>query len=758
MKKVIIVSLLLVCVMMCFVPVLAAPPSLSKRMNAELDYRNARTPQGYHMGLYPSQFEYMEPESKQGFLSPFMKSLPLSVDYSAKMPPVGDQGAVGSCVCWAAGYYCKSFQEHKQYGWDLSSPSHQMSPYFLWDFGGSGFFDFSGELMMGYGIPTMDSYSYYNQDASESAWNEAGKYKALGYSAFFNHSVSLIYDYWGDPYFYNVYYNNISALKAWLASGDCFVVGIPVVDSFGAYGGGVYDVNIRTEVLLGFHALCVVGYNDYLGAFRVVNSWGTGWGESGYGWVSYNFMRKYATDAWRFYDSTGFSPTPPVSINSTQVAYTKDYTITYTGPGTLDVSNTGIWITRGGSNDTLKIMKQSGVLFSERIPNVKTDGSFAILYSQAPIDVLSVGGILKYLSTYKCSVRDIHAGQLGYLKMIDNPNSTWNFLSWALSLEDDSDYPPLFVNKGPVYNNVSTSHISSSGSPANNANVFLYGVILDDLDAPYTNFYKIYSSFKSYKPAYVPKYLSYAELGGEIDTGNISNLTANGGSVNVSDLIANSSPVIYATGTIFTTSFSGVKFTLPVAGHINGSINSGNTIRTVKSYGGNISGEIYSSMDINNISSLYKSFIFSKYYDSYYGYVYGLDTINGWSILYGNSIAIFPEDDISGTEYSRYINLFMGGITGYDWLYAIAGSDQYGMPNPQADIDYVYGALGVYGDFMAGLDNVGNPTCQLGSIKVIQTKGCLTSLPWEPEVDGNGWSKNPVTVYSCDNSFNDLCH
>ena len=45
----------------------------------------------------------------------------------------------------------------------------------------------------------------------------------------------------------------------------------------------------------GGHAMCVIGYDDTVngGSFRIVNSWGTGWGDNGYFWLSYkDFIRQ----------------------------------------------------------------------------------------------------------------------------------------------------------------------------------------------------------------------------------------------------------------------------------------------------------------------------------------------------------------------------------------------------------------------------------------------------------------------------------
>ena len=38
------------------------------------------------------------------------------------------------------------------------------------------------------------------------------------------------------------------------------------------------------------HAVLIVGYDDEKDAFKIVNSWGSDWGDEGYGWVSYDFF------------------------------------------------------------------------------------------------------------------------------------------------------------------------------------------------------------------------------------------------------------------------------------------------------------------------------------------------------------------------------------------------------------------------------------------------------------------------------------
>jgi len=52
------------------------------------------------------------------------------------------------------------------------------------------------------------------------------------------------------------------------------------------------------ERTLGGHAVCVISYNDKNKRVAFKNSWGTGWGNKGYGSVSYEYVRKYFVDMW----------------------------------------------------------------------------------------------------------------------------------------------------------------------------------------------------------------------------------------------------------------------------------------------------------------------------------------------------------------------------------------------------------------------------------------------------------------------------
>ena len=78
-------------------------------------------------------------------------------------------------------------------------------------------------------------------------------------------------------------------------------------------GGKIPFPDAKTDRIVGGHAVVAVGYNDKTeitnkkgdkkkskGAFLIRNSWGKTWGDSGYGWLPYDYVLKWnlASDWW----------------------------------------------------------------------------------------------------------------------------------------------------------------------------------------------------------------------------------------------------------------------------------------------------------------------------------------------------------------------------------------------------------------------------------------------------------------------------
>ncbi|MCD6556786.1 MAG: hypothetical protein J7K64_06295 [Bacteroidales bacterium] len=215
--------------------------------------------------------------------------LPGSVDLSPYFPPIGDQGSYGTCVAWATGYNHKSFLE----AWDDNhrttfNSSQMFSPkYLFWsipssqkgaDCNGTGF-EPAYDVMITDGVSNLATTPYTNLgDCSSSPSNDedsvAVKHKIESYR-----QVNV----------------EIEKLKQYLAQHRALSFGAKLGENFMAWNSSdvLYDDTDTYQGQHAYHAMTLCGYDDSKGnngAFKVVNTWGTGWGNGGYIWVDYDFF------------------------------------------------------------------------------------------------------------------------------------------------------------------------------------------------------------------------------------------------------------------------------------------------------------------------------------------------------------------------------------------------------------------------------------------------------------------------------------
>jgi hypothetical protein len=147
------------------------------------------------------------------------------------------------------------------------------------------------------GTVPFTRFGYNDQSCSEqpdgSEKQLASQYRIKGYNRL---------TYSGDDYA-----TDLLAIKQNLAQGAPVVIGMMVGGSFmqSMHGQKVwyptdYDYSMRG---FGGHAMCVVGYDDYLegGAFQIMNSWGPEWGQNGIGWVRYKDFDYFTREAYGLY-------------------------------------------------------------------------------------------------------------------------------------------------------------------------------------------------------------------------------------------------------------------------------------------------------------------------------------------------------------------------------------------------------------------------------------------------------------------------
>ena len=674
-------------------------------------------PNGKGTGRIPSNREYAAPEMETGFAGQLGAApLPSSVDLSSRVPPVGDQGSVGSCVCWATVYYYKTFLDSLQYdpdgtgGW-VNSANNQRSPYFGWANGGGGWFDCCCELLKGHGACSLNQFGSYSVTPTATHFDEAAPYNVLRYEAFFTHAIKVDGPIPGGI-FKSRYNNNVTALKQWLAGGQGFIIGIPVFNNFMNYetnAQGAIDVPDSDFTILGLHALFVMGYDDSRQAFRIRNSWGTTpWGDHGEAWLSYKFFQKLVDVAWRLYDATTFLPLGQASsVGDSKNEVSRDYAITYKGAGMMTVDATGVSIANAGVSDKLTIKRKRGVLVGNLIPQVTVAGSMSEIYTEGPISQVAVSGDLKRLTAQNCHVTTVAANTISSVKMTDAPNSTYADILW-------------YWDAVPVYNtdwsdNYAETSIVESSSTPHKLSVQTSGVDMSRVEAPAADL-TLKTASKKHSAKGVPPWLSYAGVGyvgyitgsnPEVEADVISSIGTAAGVI-WADVYANSIKKI---------SGAGGSYTCPTWGYADyffGSVypdtlECDGAIGSITAVGGDVLSDSASHIQaggaIGAVSS--KNIVFRNPYE-------GKRYSSGGNVLRTIVAGHGKTDAASCTISSVFGSLRVGNGGGADRMRILAGTDSQGLQNCAGAIKKIGTAKGgeVHGDGYfngAPIIWVGNP-------------------------------------------------
>jgi hypothetical protein len=256
----------------------------------------------YRLGCKPSSEAVLQKQYNASVVNR-LRSVRASaaIDWSSGMPTPGDQGQQGSCVAWSTGYNYKSYQEQAQHYWGLNTTHHLFSPAYIYnqiDGGqdnGAAIAD-ALNLLVSQGCDTLDDmpYNQYNftTQPTQAQRQRASYFPSQGWTPIFQ----------GTP--------DISGMKSALANGP-IVAGTEVYWSAGWETSGNIAERDVSGSPAGGHAICIVGYDDShrtddgAGAFKFINSWGTGWGNyGGYGWISYSYAQNNFFEAEVMYDKT----------------------------------------------------------------------------------------------------------------------------------------------------------------------------------------------------------------------------------------------------------------------------------------------------------------------------------------------------------------------------------------------------------------------------------------------------------------------
>jgi hypothetical protein len=240
-------------------------------------------------------------------------AMPASASLEQYCPTPGDQGQYGTCVAFATAYHARTIMTAKLKGLTNKADINKLihSPTWVYEQikpktdtkcqDGSNPIE-ALELMKTHGCPPISVLPYSCGGYITTKVKEAAADFVLE-----DYQILFLPDQEDADV-------RIKATKKALSEGYPVVLCFIVPESF-------YTAKVLWEPAAtdngptgqhGRHAMCVVGYDDnkYGGAFRVLNSWSSKWGDGGFVWIKYADYAKYALGALQGIPSAIYEPEP----------------------------------------------------------------------------------------------------------------------------------------------------------------------------------------------------------------------------------------------------------------------------------------------------------------------------------------------------------------------------------------------------------------------------------------------------------------
>lgn len=208
--------------------------------------------------------------------------------YFLAMPAVQNQGQEGSCVAFASMYVRSKEWNNKTGATSFSYGSNIFSPEFIYNQikvgdcsqGSSPYTAL--QLLQSKGVCTWSSMPYYDNNGcalqpTSTQLSEAANYRISSFAT--------------------VMAGDQSGIKSLLLKNKPLMMTANVDQGF--YNAGPSFIwSGPTGSVLGGHAITVCGFDDAKKAYRIINSWGTLWGDAGYTWISYNYFPLVVTSLY----------------------------------------------------------------------------------------------------------------------------------------------------------------------------------------------------------------------------------------------------------------------------------------------------------------------------------------------------------------------------------------------------------------------------------------------------------------------------
>lgn len=231
-------------------------------------------------------------------------SLPDKVDLREYFSPIEDQETIGACTAHA-GVGLVEYFENRAFGKHIDASRlflYKVTRNLLkWTGDTGAYLRTTMQALVCFGVPPEEFWPYdisrFDEEPAAFLYAFGQSYKTVQYYRLDPPGTSRD--------------QILDRIKTNLAAGLPSMFGFTVFDSIRqAETTGAIPFPRTTDRQVGGHAVDAVGYDDgktithagggtTKGALVIRNSWGSGWGEDGYGWLPYDYvLRGLAADWW----------------------------------------------------------------------------------------------------------------------------------------------------------------------------------------------------------------------------------------------------------------------------------------------------------------------------------------------------------------------------------------------------------------------------------------------------------------------------
>ena len=207
-------------------------------------------------------------------------------------PRPGDQGNIGACVGWAAGYHAltisKAIQDSIKDACAIQTLAHSASYIYNQikqdnDCEKGAYLSEALFFLKKYGTPLSSSFKNSKFDCNELPNNKINK-EAL------NNRIKNFYPIFKSKEVDSI---KIQETKHWIARDKPVIIGINLTNNFDSIASKqkLWSPNLNAQNNM-HHAMVVIGYEDGKREFELLNSYGPNWGNSGFINIKYDDYAK----------------------------------------------------------------------------------------------------------------------------------------------------------------------------------------------------------------------------------------------------------------------------------------------------------------------------------------------------------------------------------------------------------------------------------------------------------------------------------